>query len=85
MPKSEPAAPQDAGRLARGEKLGLRQRDGQNLTTAVVATSAAGGVRDLGAATLAACAELSGVPAVGSLARAEAHLRSLAFWDTHGR
>ena len=30
-------------------------------------------------------AELSGVPAVGGLPCAEAHLRCFAFWNTHGR
>jgi len=58
--------------------------DGQHLPATVIAALRAGGVRRDAAAALAAFAQLAGVPAVCGLARAQAHLRGFAFWDSHG-
>ena len=77
-----------AGRLAREEGNWFPadlDRDGQDLTAAIVAAGLAGGMRHLGATTLGALAKLWGNPAVGGFADAQAHLGSFTFWDTHGR
>jgi hypothetical protein len=58
--------------------------DGQHLPAAVIPARGAGGVRRDAAAALGALAQLGGVEAVGRLARAQAHLRGFAFWDSHG-
>ena len=57
--------------------------DGQDLAALVIAAGRAGGVRRDGAAALGALVELRRLPAMRGLARAQSHLRSFAFWDSH--
>ena len=58
--------------------------DAQDLATLVIAAGRAGGVRGDGAAALRALVQLRRLPAMRSLAGAQAHLRSFAFGDSHG-
>lgn len=56
---------------------------GQDLPALVVATRRAGRVPAHTSAALRALGKLRGMPAVGGLASAQAHLRGFAFWNSH--
>jgi hypothetical protein len=58
---------------------------GQHLSAFVVTTRPARSVRRHSAATLRALIQVRRMPAVRRLARAQAHLRRFAFWNSHGR
>lgn len=62
---------------------GLRHLDIQDLTAAVGSAGGAGRVGTERGAALGALAELGGMPAIGGLAGAQAHLRSFTFRDSH--
>jgi hypothetical protein len=55
----------------------------QYLAALVITTGRAGGVRLDGAAALRALVKLRRLPAMRCFARAQPHLRSFAFWDSH--
>ena len=57
--------------------------DRQHLSALVISAGRAGGVRRDRAAALRAFVELRRLPAMRRLARAQPHLRSFAFWDSH--
>lgn len=61
----------------------LSADDCQNLPAFVVAARGAGRVSLDTASALAALGERRGMPTVCSLARAQAHLGHLAFWNSH--
>ena len=58
---------------------------GQHLSAFVVTTRRARSVRRHRAATLRAFIQVRRMPAVRRLARAQAHLRRFAFWNSHGK
>jgi len=61
----------------------LRHLDIKNLTASVGSAGGAGRVGTERGTALGALAELGGMPAVGGLAGAQAHLRSFTFRDSH--
>ena len=63
--------------------LPLTRFDRQDLAALVIAAGRAGGVRSDRAAALRAFIELRRLPAMRCLARAQAHLRGFAFWNSH--
>jgi hypothetical protein len=63
--------------------FGLLSADRQNLPPFVVTAGGAGDMRRNGAAALRAFAQLRGMPAICSSARAQPHFRSFTFWDSH--
>jgi hypothetical protein len=85
--KSSQTAPAWRDRLIENRKSKIENSssrfDGQHLPAAIIPARWAGGVGRDPAPALAAFAQLAGVPAVGGLARAQAHLRGFAFWDSH--
>jgi hypothetical protein len=74
-----------SGRDSAREKLppSLGAFDREHLPPFVITAGRTGGVRLHGAAALRAFVELRRLPAMRRLPRAQAHLRSFAFWDSH--
>jgi hypothetical protein len=62
---------------------GLSSVYSKNLASFVVSTRRTGGVSAHTGAALRALGKLRSMPAVGRLAGAQAHLRGLAFWNSH--
>ena len=62
---------------------GLSRVHGKNLASLIVPACRAGGMSVHTGAALGATGKLRRMPVVGSLARAQAHLRGFAFWNSH--
>jgi hypothetical protein len=79
------AARRDSGAADQEVDSSLNGLDREDLTTPIIAARFASNVSGNAAAALRATLELAGVPAVGRLAGAQAHLRSFSLGNSHGR